>query len=98
MYAVTHKSVASAIKVIARADDSSGITGDACRRPLDLHPEDAADTRVPTGKLIDTVAVSETLTATAEVPQKVDTVSVVGGVVALISTPDRICSEVGGHR
>lgn len=31
----THKAVASAVKVIARADDSSGILGDACRRLLD---------------------------------------------------------------
>jgi len=32
VYAVTHKALASAIKVIARADDSSGIIGAACRR------------------------------------------------------------------
>ncbi len=32
IYSVTHKALASAIKVIARADDSSGIIGDACRR------------------------------------------------------------------
>ena len=37
-YAVTHKALTSAIKVIARADDSSGIIGDACRRLLELHP------------------------------------------------------------
>ena len=42
MYAVTHKALASAIKVIARADDSSGIIGDACRRLLELHPTVAA--------------------------------------------------------
>ena len=30
-HAVTHKALASAITVIARADDSSGIIGDACR-------------------------------------------------------------------
>jgi len=42
VYAVTHKALASAIKVIARADDSSGIIGDACRRLLDLHPRLAA--------------------------------------------------------
>jgi len=52
-YAVTHKAVASAIKVIARADDSSGIIGDACRRLLSLHPQTAAAARVPTGKLVD---------------------------------------------
>ncbi|MGH8968708.1 MAG: DUF6880 family protein [Actinomycetes bacterium] len=53
VYAVTHRALASAIKVIARADDSSGIIGDACRRLLDLHPGAAAAARVPSGKLID---------------------------------------------
>ena len=38
VYAVTSKAIASAMKVIARADDSSGIIGDACRRLLALHP------------------------------------------------------------
>lgn len=51
VYAGTHQALASAIKVIGRADDSSGIIGDACRRLLDLHPTAAA--RVPSGKLID---------------------------------------------
>lgn len=37
-YAVAHKALASAVKVIARADDSSGIIGDACSRLLTLHP------------------------------------------------------------
>ena len=45
IYSVTHKALASAIKVIARADDSSGIIGDACRRLLDLHPKAAAASR-----------------------------------------------------
>lgn len=53
VYAVTHKALASAVKVIARADDSSGIIGDACRRLLELHPKAAAAARVPNGKLID---------------------------------------------
>jgi len=53
VYAVAHKALASAIKVIARADDSSGIIGDACRRLLDLHPRAAAAAGVPSGKLID---------------------------------------------
>ena len=35
---VTRKAIASAMAVIARADDSSGIIGHACRRLLDLHP------------------------------------------------------------
>ncbi len=52
-YAVTHKALASAIKVIARADDSSGIIGAACRRLLDLHPKVSADARIPAGKLVD---------------------------------------------
>lgn len=53
VYAVTHKALASAITVIARADDSSGIIGDACRRLLDLHPKAAAAANVPPGKLVD---------------------------------------------
>jgi hypothetical protein len=50
VYAVTHKVLASGIKVIARADDFSGIIGDACRRLLELHPTVAA---VPAGSLVD---------------------------------------------
>ena len=53
VYAVTHKALASAIKVIARADDSSGIIGDACRRLLELHPTLAAAAQVPAGSLAD---------------------------------------------
>jgi hypothetical protein len=53
VYAVTHKALASAIKVIARADDSSGIIGDACRRLLELHPTVAAAAQVPGGSLAD---------------------------------------------
>jgi hypothetical protein len=52
-YAVAHKAVTSAITVIARADDSSGIIGDACRRLLELHPKAAAAAKAPTAKLID---------------------------------------------
>jgi hypothetical protein len=52
-YAVVHAALASAVKVIARADDSSGIIGDACRRLLDLHPRAAADARVASSKLVD---------------------------------------------
>ncbi|MDO5735846.1 MAG: hypothetical protein Q4P15_05170 [Propionibacteriaceae bacterium] len=52
-YSVTHKALASAVKVIARADDSSGIIGDACRRLLALHPSVAAAAGVPAGKLVD---------------------------------------------
>jgi hypothetical protein len=51
VYAVTHKALASAIKVIARADDSSGIIGGACRRLLELHLTVAAAAQVPAGDL-----------------------------------------------
>ena len=53
IYAVTHKTLASGLTVIARADDSSGIIGDACRRLLDLHPAAAAAAAVPPGRLVD---------------------------------------------
>lgn len=52
-YKVTNAALASAIKVIARADDSSGIIGDACRRLLELHPKVAAAAQVAPGKLVD---------------------------------------------
>lgn len=51
-YAVAHKALASAIKVVARADDSSGIIGDACLRLLALHPKLAAAAHVPVGRLV----------------------------------------------
>ena len=50
---VTQKAIASALKVIMRADDSSGIIGDACRALLDLHPQVAARARPPVAKLVD---------------------------------------------
>jgi hypothetical protein len=53
VYSVTHKALASAVKVIARADDSSGIIGDACRRLLALHPRAAAQARIPAGRLVE---------------------------------------------
>jgi hypothetical protein len=37
-YAVLHAALASAVNVIARADDSSGIIGGARHRLLALHP------------------------------------------------------------
>ena len=52
-YKVVKAALASAIKVIARADDSSGIIGDACRRLLALHPQAAAAAAVSPGKLVD---------------------------------------------
>jgi hypothetical protein len=53
IYSVTHKALASSLKVVARADDSSGIIGDACRRLVELHPQAAAAARTPFGRLID---------------------------------------------
>ena len=53
VYAVTHKALASALKVIARADDSDGIIGDACRRLLALHPKAASRAGVAPPKLVD---------------------------------------------
>ncbi|WP_454778159.1 DUF6880 family protein [Georgenia muralis] len=53
LYAVTHKALTSAVKVIARADDSSGIIGDACRRLLALHPVHAAAAGVAPGRIVD---------------------------------------------
>lgn len=52
VYSVAHRALTSAIKVIARADDSSGIIGDACRRLLALHPGLAKAASVPAGRLV----------------------------------------------
>lgn len=54
-YRTVHKALASAIRVIARADDSAGIIGDACRTLIDLHPRAAAAARVPQLELADWV-------------------------------------------
>ncbi|WP_380161797.1 DUF6880 family protein [Kineococcus sp. R86509] len=51
-WTVTHKALASAVTIIARADDSSGIIGDACRRLLDLHPRVAQAASVPVSTLV----------------------------------------------
>jgi hypothetical protein len=53
VFAVTQKAIASALKVIMRADDSSGIIGDACRALLDLHPVVAARAKPAAAKLVD---------------------------------------------
>lgn len=50
---VTQRAIASAVKVILRADDSSGIIGDAIRRLLDLHPRAAERAKPSTRKLVD---------------------------------------------
>lgn len=52
VYQATHKALASAIKVIRRADDSNGVIGDACRRLLDLHPAAAARAGVSPSTLV----------------------------------------------
>ena len=52
VFAVTQKAIASALKVIMRADDSSGIIGDACRALLELHPQVAARATPPVTKLV----------------------------------------------
>jgi hypothetical protein len=53
VFAVTQKAIASALTVIMRADDSSGIIGDVCRDLLDLHPKVAARANPPVAKLVD---------------------------------------------
>lgn len=53
VFAVTQRAIASALKLIMRADDSSGIIGDACRDLLELHPIVAARARPATTKLVD---------------------------------------------
>jgi hypothetical protein len=50
---VTQKAIASAVTVILRADDSSGIIGDAVRRLLRLHPQVAAAAHPPARRLVD---------------------------------------------
>lgn len=52
VFIVTSKALASSIAVIARADDSSGIIGDACRRLLELHPVVAARASAPVAPLV----------------------------------------------
>ncbi|QGF25025.1 hypothetical protein Rai3103_01620 [Raineyella fluvialis] len=50
---VTQRAIASALRVIWRADDSSGIIGDAIRDLLDLHAELARAAQPPAAKLVD---------------------------------------------
>ncbi len=52
LFHVTSKALASSIAIIARADDSSGIIGDACRRLLELHPVMAARASAPVAPLV----------------------------------------------
>ena len=53
VFSVTQRAIASALKVIMRADDSSGIIGDACRELLALHARIAGPALPPAGKLVD---------------------------------------------
>lgn len=56
LYVTVDKALASALRVIARADDSAGIIGDACREILALHPVAAArDPQLDPLKLADRV-------------------------------------------
>ncbi|MEV0111245.1 DUF6880 family protein [Nocardia sp. NPDC050799] len=52
VFAVTQKALAGAMKVIARADDSSGLIGDAVRRLLRLHADTAAAAKPPAARLV----------------------------------------------
>lgn len=58
---VAQKALARAITVIARADDSIGIVGDACRRLLNLHPNSAAAGHAPNGSLVDWMVTNKAL-------------------------------------
>jgi hypothetical protein len=49
---LVEKAIASAVRVILRADDSSGIIGDAIRDMLNLHAKVAAKARPPASKLV----------------------------------------------
>ena len=51
--AVCQKAIVSAIAVILKADDSSGIIGDAVRRLLSLHPHLAAQAQPQAARLVD---------------------------------------------
>lgn len=53
VFTVTRKALDAAVRVIAHADDSSGIIGDACRRLLALHPQAAAAAHTPPAALVD---------------------------------------------
>ena len=53
MLTVTQKAIASACKVITRADDSSGVLGDAIRQMLELHARLARSAPPPYRRLVD---------------------------------------------
>ena len=52
VYTVSQKAIASAIKLIMRADDSSGVMGDAIRGLLKLHPKASAAAQVQPSRLV----------------------------------------------
>ena len=52
VFVVTSKALASSIAIIARADHSSGVIGDACRRLLELHPLVATRANAPVAPLV----------------------------------------------
>jgi hypothetical protein len=51
LLAVVEKAITAAVRVVLRADDSSGIIGDAIRDLLELHTRVAAQARPPASKL-----------------------------------------------
>ncbi|MDQ7911309.1 hypothetical protein RB614_43155 [Phytohabitans sp. ZYX-F-186] len=52
LLAVVEKAVASAVRVVLRADDSSGIIGDAIRELLKLHTQVVSKARPSASKLV----------------------------------------------
>ena len=52
-FSIVQKALMSSLRVLLRADDSSGIIGDAARRLLELHPRAAAAANVKPAKLVD---------------------------------------------
>ena len=51
--AVCQKAITSAVAVILKADDSSGVIGDAVRRLLSWHPQFAAEAQPAVARLVD---------------------------------------------
>jgi hypothetical protein len=52
VFSVTQRAISSALKVIMRADDSSGIIGGAVKALLDIHAQVAARAKPPVSKLV----------------------------------------------
>ena len=49
---VCQRALMSSLRIIMRADDSSGIIGDACQRLIALHPVTATAAKVPVARLV----------------------------------------------